>query len=339
MRLVQVGLGRWGSNWAASIVPRVPEVDPVGYVDVNQRALGDIVAAGVARTDQTFGSIDAAIAATKADAVLVTANLPGHTPAVTAALEAGVHVLVEKPFAPSVSEAQALVELAAGRGLTLMVSQNYRFHPAVRAVQSLVRSGRLGELHTVNVDFRKHRGKGPRTSRRPPLAEPLLGDMAIHHFDLLRAVTGVEVVEVDCRSWLPDGYDFGGPPAAAALLTLSSGVVVSYRGSWISPGPETTWAGDWRMEFEQGELCWTSEEDETGRARPGSVRIRTADGEDEIVEPPAIALLNRAGSLAEFVAAIEDGRPPETSGADNIGSLAISYAAIESARVRRPVAI
>ena len=67
------------------------------------------------RADSYFTSLAAAIEAVDAEAVLVTANLPGHVPLALEALRAGKHVLLEKPFAPSLDEARKVVELAEER--------------------------------------------------------------------------------------------------------------------------------------------------------------------------------------------------------------------------------
>ncbi len=230
-----------------------------------------------------------------------------------------------------------------------MVSQNYRFFPAVRAVQALMRDADLGELRSIDIDFRKGVRPGPVSTTRPPLAEPLLSDMAIHHFDLLRAVTGREPTSIFCRSWRPGGYPYAGPPAASAVIDLDSvdgvdsvdsGLSASYRGSWISPGPSTTWAGDWSMAFDRAEVVWTSRGgDFDDIAALDVVTIRWDDGRVETPPLPRLAHVDRAGSLAEFAAARAEGRAPETAGAQNLGSLALSEAAIESAATGMPVAI
>ena len=66
--------------------------------------------------ERFYGSVAEGLAATPSDAVLVTTLLPGHVPVARAALEAGKHVLVEKPFAPTVTEARELVALAGSGG-------------------------------------------------------------------------------------------------------------------------------------------------------------------------------------------------------------------------------
>ena len=178
------------------------------------------------------------------------------------ALEGGKHVLVEKPFAPSVAEAREAVDLAESLGLTLMVSQNYRFFPAVRAVQQLMSEDRLGPLLHIDLDFRRHSPPSRTRSRgHRDWDQPLLLDMSIHHFDLLRAVIGTEPTSVYCRTHNPAWAGFKDPPEGSATIDFANDVTVSYRGSWIHPGPKTLWAGEWRMEFENGELWWTSRGD------------------------------------------------------------------------------
>src|ERR1700737_616967 len=116
LRLLQVGMGAWGRDWAWRIIPGVKTVKLVGCVDVNRESLALATSQVGISPDLCFTALDPPLEATKPDAVLVTTVLPGHVPVARAALEAGKHVLVEKPFAPSVVEARSLVELAAARG-------------------------------------------------------------------------------------------------------------------------------------------------------------------------------------------------------------------------------
>lgn len=338
MRIVQVGMGGWGRDWAARVLPKLTRVVLAGCVDQAPSMLALAQQQGIVAPENCYGSLAAALASTDADAVLVTTDLAGHAPAVKEALGAGKHVLVEKPFAPSLAAAQELVALAEARGRTLMVSQNYRFFPAVRAARAIVDRGELGSLHAVHVDFRRFSAKGPEGATvHQRLAQPLLSDMAIHQFDLVRAVIGREPLEVFCQSWNPPWSWFAGPAEAVALISFDRGPVVSYRGSWLSSGSVTPWAGEWRMGFERGEVWWTSR----GDAADG------VDGEQLIVRPRGrsehtLTLSNaepvdRVGSLTEFLSAVETGRMPETSGQDNVKSLALMHAAIASAAAHRPV--
>src|SRR5688572_10198401 len=88
--------------------------------------------------ERCFPSLEAALARVEAEAAVLTVFIAGHVPVAITALEAGLHVLVEKPFAPSVAEALPVVERAEALGKTLMVSQNYRFYPAARKATALL---------------------------------------------------------------------------------------------------------------------------------------------------------------------------------------------------------
>ncbi len=334
VRIIQVGLGQWGQDWATSFLPTVPDVTVVGHVDTNPKAFAAITASSAGSPAACFTTLAEAIAATDPDAVLVTTDVSAHYPVVREALLAGKNVLVEKPFALTMEQARSLVATADDAGLTLMVSQNYRFFPAVRAAQRLVADGELGRLLAIDVDFRRRGGAPPMVTPDPARrrdSQPLLRDMSIHHFDLMRAIIGRDATSVNFRTWLPDKPYFAGPMTAAGLIDFAGGVVVSYRGTFASVHEQTAWSGKWRMEFDRGEVRWTC------RGEPDTVRLVTGEGAEQPIELPTVSRTDRSGSVAEFVSSIRARRGPETAGADNLSTFAICCAAIESAHTRTPV--
>jgi len=330
-------MGIHGRDWAARVLPAVPAVELAGCVDPDPTARKLTRKLIGLPPRRLFARLEEALAALQPDAVLVTAILPGHVPVAAAALAAGKHVLVEKPFAPSVFEAQKLVQMAAERGLTLMVSQNYRFFPAVLTVADLVRSGQLGELHQVNIDFRRYSSFALSPGAHFAYEQPLLIDMAIHHFDLLRMIVGREPVRVTCETWNPPWSGFDGPPVGVATIDFEGGPVVSYRGSWISSGPITPWGGEWRMDFEKAEVLWTTRGDENSVA--DVVVVRPRGGKPRTRSLRRMGLIDRWAALTEFAAAVQERREPQCSGRDNLGSLALAAAAVESADRGVPVRI
>jgi predicted dehydrogenase len=334
LRILQVGLGPHGRNWARRVIPEIKAVELVGYVDSDPRAIDLLREEHSVPADRCFESLKEAIATTQPEAVLITTALPGHVPVMEAALDAGLHVLVEKPFAPSVDAARRIVDLAADKGLVLMVSQNYRFFPGPRAMASLVQESALGSLYEVSIDFRRcSAGQG----RHQIEEQPLLVDMSIHHFDLLRLILNREPQRMYCEAWNPEWATFGGPSVAVASIVFEGGAVVSYRGSWVSAGPITPWAGDWRLEFENGEVFWTSREDEG--VLLDKVVIRPRNGKARTAPLPAVRWTGGWGTLTEFADAVRTHREPETSGRNNLGTIALMAAAVESATRREPVAI
>ena len=337
LRLIQVGLGPHGRAWARRVIPDITEVELVAFVDSDPYSLDAVRKELNVPTGRCFESLKEAVVATQPQAVLNTTALAGHVPVTRAALDLGLHVLVEKPFAPNLSSAQELVDVAAANRLVLMVSQNYRFFPAPRALASLVHEAGLGRLHEVAIDFRRYSPAGPTGRDRHHLEEqPLLVDMSIHHFDLLRMILNREPERIYCETWNPEWSGFSGPPVAVASIVFD-GVVASYRGSWISAGPVTPWAGDWRMEFERGEVVWTSAADSD--MTQDKVEIRPRQGEAFAATLPIVPRPGTWGTLTEFASAIQAGRQPESSGRDNLGSIALMTAAVESATRRDSVVI
>ena len=230
IRLVQVGMGGWGRNWATHVIQQDEDVELVACVDLDAELLVQAQKLLSMPSERCFQTLKSALAAIEADAVLITASLPAHVPTALEALDAGKHVLLEKPFAPTLVEAQQVVEMAAKRNRVLMISQNYRFFPAVQTVTALIREGKLGSIGSVTVDFRRYKNSSEATDHRyHQVWQPLLVDMAIHHFDLMRLVLGQEPSQVSCQAWNPPWSVFVDPAAAAARDWLGPGVLSHVR--------------------------------------------------------------------------------------------------------------
>lgn len=327
VKVIQVGLGGWGMSWAHTILPQVKAVDVVGFVDASPEALKRAQETLGLAEETCFPSLDAAIAAVEAEAVLAVLPTAGHKAVSEAALKAGKHVLVEKPFTSTLDEAQDLVAVAKKAGRVLMVSQNYRYQSAVRTVADLVRKQTYGRALSALIDFRQNwKVTGHRYHDIPG---PLLLDMAIHHFDLMRMIFGEDVQRVACRSWNTPDSPFRDHAAAHALLALEGGMMVSYAGSWVSRGTPTTWTGEWAIECEEGALQWQARG--AGGAVADKVVLRRPDGSTEDLPMEVVKLADRAGTLDAFAAAVR-GKPPRyfTSGEDNIQSLATCFACMQS---------
>jgi predicted dehydrogenase len=242
---------------------------------------------------------------------------------------------VEKPIAPTLADARRMIDAADAAGRTLMVSQNYRFYPAAQMAARLVREGELGPVGSVSLQFRKYGNTAdPATNAHYRIAQPLLLDMSIHHFDLMRFVLGAEPVSVTSVVSNPPWSRFVEPPAAVTTVRFPDGVTVAYEGSWVSSGAPTTWAGDWRIECEQGAIEWTGRDDLTTDS--DRVWVRRLGKKPKAVKLPAMDRFDRAGSLQEFRDAIRAGRSPVTSGEANLGTLALTLAAIEASISGQP---
>lgn len=334
--MIQVGVGNWGRNWYQHILHQNPEVTIVAWVDSVESSRETAQKTLDLPEQQIFASLEEALTHVQCDAVLITANLAGHTPLALTALQAGKHVLLEKPFAPTLDDARQVVKAAGQTGQDrpfLMISQNYRYYPASQAVREIIRKRELGPVGNVYIDFRRSDFRNradddPGAILHHRLWQPLLVDMSIHHFDLIRAVLGQEATAISCHTWNPSWSKYADPPTGDATVILEDGAVVSYRGSWVSTGPQTNWAGEWRIECAQGEITWSSR-----GAIPDYVTIRLLGQEQaESITLPEVPLVDRKGSLHAFVEAVNAGRQPECNGSDNFNTLALTLASVASSQ-------
>jgi predicted dehydrogenase len=331
LRLIQFGLGGWGRDWAREVTRRAPGVDPIAWVDIDpamrERAIGELALP----PELVFGTPEEALGAVTADAALICVPLASHAMVTPQALEAGLHVLVEKPFAETLKEARALADLARQRRRVLMVNQNYRWFPAPRLARRLLRERAIGEPMACYLDFHFLFGAEYRYFF---LEEPLLSDMAIHHFDSLRFVLDDEPLEVSCQSWSEPETPFKGRPAAIATIRFVRGTLASYRGSWISRGPTTPYGGHWRLDGTQGTIELTFRGAYQEREKLDRLMLYRPGRPPERGKLPEMPLKDRGGALADFVRWVREGEPPEgaSTAEDNLASLALMLAAIRSAR-------
>lgn len=331
VKAIQVGLGSWGFSWSKDVIPNVPSIEIVAYADASPAATERVQTELKIDPQKCFASLGEAAKAVEADLVIATLRTEAHYPVVKEALQLGFNVIVEKPFASTMAQAKELVDLAEAQSRVLMVSQNYRFQPAPIAVSEFMAARKFGPINQVSLDFRRH---APTQGYRYwDMPDPLLADMSIHHFDLMRMVLNLEPVRVSCRTWNPEGSPFAHHPTGAALIEFDTGIVVSYRASWVSTGKHTPWSGEWTIDCSEGEIWWTSRDHFMGKAKPDVVELRALEGKAETVKLPALEFADRLGTLATVAKVIETGAlPPRfSSGKDNLMSLALVQATIASA--------
>ena len=219
----------------------------------------------------------------------------------------------------------------------LDAASRQRFEAEIRALRQFIESGAIGKPTTANCDFfiGAHFG-----GFRDRMAHVLLLDMAIHTFDQARLITGSNPVSVYCHEWNPVGSWYDHDASAVAIFEMTGGIVFTYRGSWCSEGRNTEWESDWRIIGENGSVTWD------GGTQFEAEKVKTAGGfrseMETLTMPPAGKELrtgSHEGNIREFVDCVLSGGQPETTGTDNVHSLAMVFGAIESATSGRKVAI
>lgn len=307
------------------------EVEHAGFVEINQEVIDEKVEKTGIDPNLVFASLEEALDAVDADGVLIVTPPALHRPMSELALERGIPVLSEKPLADTLENALAIVEKANATGVLHMVAQNYRYHVETQTVKGVLESGELGRVGAVSVEFYKSL---IRYGFHQQLAYPLLLDMTIHHFDMMRFFLGADPLSIYGRSWNPAWSWFNGDASTALVLDFPDDVVVTYDGSWVATGLETPWNANWRFECEKGVLILQDDEVFIQRktdtiAFPEGYRQYLNEAVESV--PQVERAYERQGYLLhEFYEAVTFGKLPATTCQDNINSYQMVWDAIES---------
>ena len=338
LRLLQIGAGGWGWSWIQFVLDS-PAWELAGVV-IRRDEVKKQVCKGYGLDEKTvYKSVKDALKFAEADAALVVVPPDVHLDVCLEVMDGGLHCLVEKPIAPTMKEAKTIVEVAKKAHSKLMVGQNYRFKQAPQTVKHLIQKGLIGKIGSAYVSFHK----APKyIGFRAEMAEPLIIDLSIHHFDQMRGILGLEPINVFAHSWNPHWSYFKGNPVATLIFEMQSGAVCTYTGDWVTQGVQTTWDGDWYIHGDQGEIHWARNE----------VTARTVNIMNEVyfegtkeqegvllADPVNLQAQDRPYVLLEFADSILNGREPETSGEDNLLTLAMVLGACRSIDEKRPVSM
>lgn len=272
------------------------------------------------------------------DFVDIATTVASHRVLVEMALNADVHVICQKPFAENMTDARAMVAAAEAADKTLMVHENFRWQSPIQAALSIVKSGAIGDPFFGRVSFRSGYDV---FSGQPYLAEGkrfIIEDLGIHILDISRAFFGDAThIAATTRRINPA---IKGEDVATMLITHDGGASSVVDCSYATQRtPET---------FPQSLL----EIDGTkGTLRLDAGYTLTVQNEQEAVmdvSPPLLAWAQEPWHNVQesvltiqqhFIDCIASGKAPDTSGADNLMTLALVEAAYLSASQNRTVAL
>lgn len=325
MRALLVGAGGMGRAWGRNL-SATDDVTLAGWVDVRDGAAQLASEELGVSLDYIGTNMADAIGATNPDFVVDVTPPEIHHQITLEALSHGLPVLGEKPMAASMAQAKEMVSAATEAGKLYMVSQSRRYDGQISAYRDLV-AQHLGALGILNVDFYIGAHFG---GFRDEMDHVLLLDMAIHTFDEARFISRADPVSVFAEEFNPSWSWYKHGASANALFEMTDGLRFTYRGSWCAEGLHSSWEGDWRAVGANGTAQWIANKDpvadivkETGGFQSKTERIETS--------PDSVAH-GIEGSLQEFLRALKTGETPNGECHDNIKSLAMVFAAIESSK-------
>ena len=335
LRTVLAGCGGISGAWFRS-AQQVPAIDFVGLMDIREEAAAKRKEEFALKNAVTGTDLGAMLKQLRPDVVFDCTVPEAHAEVVIQALRHGCHVLGEKPMADTLANARRMVAAAKRARRIYAVTQNYRYNPNIRALVRFIASGRIGRVTTVNCDFYL----GPHFGGfRDEMMHVLLLDMAIHTFDASRLISGADPLAVYCKDWNPSGSWYADGASAAAIFEMTGGVVLNYRGSWCANGLNTPWNSVWRIIGEHGTVTWDGGD---------GFQAQVVESKKGFIPPPkdvkvSIAKTRKDGGhlgiMREFADGVLAGKAPETVCTDNVKSLAMVFAAIESSECGKRVKV
>jgi UDP-N-acetylglucosamine 3-dehydrogenase len=297
LRVGVVGVGVMGANHAR-VLSEIAGVELAGVVDPDRKQR-EYVARNLHCA--AFGGLDALIDS-GVDAVTIAAPTHLHHDIALACISRGVHVMVEKPIAPTVEEGRAIVAAARRAGVTLMVGHVERFNPAVESIKRAIKDQAILSIAITRV--------GPFPPRMSNVGVVI--DLAVHDIDLIRWFTDSEIVEIQPQlsSAIAEREDI-----ALLQFRTASGVLAHINTNWLTPFKARTIHVATRDKYLIGDLLTLQVTECFGFQPDGSYSMRHLSV--GYAEPLRAELLS-------FVNAIRSGEPPAVTGEEGVASLEIA---------------
>jgi predicted dehydrogenase len=303
LRVGVVGAGVMGTNHAR-VLAGLPGVSLTGIVDP--------LTAHRTRAEQMIGCptfktleelLDAGV-----DAVTIAAPTHLHREVSLACIARKIHILVEKPIAPSVEEGREIVDAARAAGVTLMVGHVERFNPAVAAIKQAIKDEEILSIGITRV--------GPFPPRMSNVGVVI--DLAVHDIDLIRWFTESDIVDVQPQlaSAVAEREDI-----ALLQFRTASGVLAHINTNWLTPFKARSVTVATRGKYVQGDLLTRQVTECFGFQPDGSYSMRHLSvGHDEPLRAELVAFLD----------AVRSGKTPAVTGDEGVASLEIAIKCLEA---------
>ena len=322
-------------------------VELVAICDMDEpRAVALAEEAGI---DTIYTDLDTMLREADIDAIDNCTFHPAHAPLSITAMEAGKHVLVEKPMAMSVQECEDMIAVADKTGRTLMIAQDLRYSPEAVCVKRLIDDGKLGDIHAGRTHLMQKFGVGHDRYADAKQGGGILMSVQIHHIDLLRYYMGnVKRVTAVCKS-ITDTMANDAEDLVTAILEFESGAVGSvfaFPGDTpkdIVDGKRTRSDREYVVHGSAGTIHSTPQTDRN-MAHFGEVLFAPLTGESageftpvDTSDAGTPSLKPFVNQILHFEECIRTGAEPVSSGRDNIDTMKIIFAIWESSKTGKAV--
>lgn len=330
MRVAVIGVGSMGRNHAR-VYSELSGVELVAICDADPDVAQEIASRYHAAAYQDYHEM---LDIVRPEAVSVTVPTSKHEEIALASLDAGAHVLVEKPIAASVEGGRQLIEKARSVHRQLMVGHIVRFNPALQQLKQRLQNGEIGRFFQIFC-----RRVGPFPARIRDFGVVI--DLAPHDIDLMRFLTGMEPIRVFCETG--QRINTKSEDLMLGLLRFPEGITGALEINWLTPTKvrEVIVLGERGM-FRVDDLTqdlYFYENAEVGQNVWPAMQTLKGVSEGSMTRFAIQRQEPLKAELQAFVSAIEAGDPVPVSGEDGLAALRLALALIESGRTHQVVKV
>lgn len=338
IKVVVLGGGSVAQNRHLPEYATNPNAEIAGVMDFNQARAQELCERFGGKP---YGSLEEVLQDSAVDAVSVCTPNAVHAEYTIKALEAGKHVLVEKPMALNLTETRAMMDAQKKSGKILMLGHNQRLVKAHVKAKELLRSGAIGDLLFFQCNF-KH--AGPETWSADPGAATwffrkdkanfgVMGDLGAHKIDLIRYLTDSEIKSVFANMMtldkkLPDGSPIELEDNAVCMFNMENGLPGIMNFSWTNYGFEDNGSTIYGTKGVM-KIFGDYVDDIVLEMRDG-VQVKYSVGAIQTNQNQT-----KSGVIDEFVSSILEARDPIVTGIDGHNTLAVIETAMKSSQERR----
>jgi predicted dehydrogenase len=307
-------------------------VRPVAAVDLNPEALKNAQEHLGLPPERCYTDLERALDENPADFCTIVVPPAYHESVVDAALEHGLHILSEKPIADTLEASCRIAAKVRAAGRKMAVTMSHRFRQDITTLRRRIQSGEHGPLDYLVCRFTCDcRRFGSWGRFRHEILDALMVEGAVHHLDLLADMAGGMCDTLYAQTWNPPWGEFAGDSQGLVVMHLGNGTRATYEGAKTNAAALNCWGQEYiRAECERATLILDSQRltcREWGAAEWRDVPLH---------EQPKWA---NTWLVEQFCGWLDGGEPMATNVWDNLQSVALVFAAIESSRTGQPVQV
>ena len=330
LRAGVIGVGAMGQHHVR-VYREIPGVELVGIADADEKQR-----ANLSQRHNVTGYSDFRQLFDEAKPQVVTVAVPTalHFEVASAAIERGIHVLIEKPIAETEADGQALIELAATHGVVLAVGHIERHNPAITALKQAISDDKLGRIFQLRAQR-----IGPFPARIRDVGVVL--DLATHDIDILCHLASSQPIRVFAET--QQNIHSTREDMVSGILSFGNGITAMLEVNWLTPTKRRRLValgarGMYEVDYITQDLTYY----ENGLAQQdnySSLQLLRGVSEGRVIREPVEKREPLRLEVEDFIGAVREGRAPRVTGAHSLAALRIAHALVLSGQTHQVVEI